>query len=170
MVKNRSRDTIIKPLFKWHLEHGLVITRIYTVVDYVPNTAFKRFAKKVAQARLDGDRDKDKALIAEMIKLIDNSSYGRMITNKEKHHDIAYVNESQVGQEIMDPNVSDLTELPDRFYEVEKTKKKVNLDLPVHIGVFISTMPNSKCFNFIMIVSINTFLVRTSFTVRWTQT
>ena len=30
-----------------------------------------------------------------------------------------------------------MTELPDGYYEVEKTKKKINLDLPIHIGVFI---------------------------------
>ena len=29
------------------------------------------------------------------------------------------------------------TELPDGYYEVEKTKKKINLDLPIHLGVFI---------------------------------
>ena len=93
--------------------------------------------KKVAQARLDGDRDKDKALIAETMKLIGNSSYGKLITNKEKHHDIVYVNESYIGTEIMDEHFHSLTELPNDYYEVEKTKKKINLDLPVHLGVFI---------------------------------
>ena len=43
---------------------------------------------QIAQCCLQGDRDKDKALIAEMSKLIGNSSYGRTITNKENHHDI----------------------------------------------------------------------------------
>ena len=57
---------------------------------------------QVAQARLDGDRDKDKALIAETMKLIGNSSYGKLITNKEKHHDIIYVDETEIGAEIMD--------------------------------------------------------------------
>ena len=33
--------------------------------------------------------------------------------NQEKHHDIVYVNESQVGQEVMDNHFYDLTELPD---------------------------------------------------------
>ena len=50
---------------------------------------------QVAQACLDGDHDKDKALIG-------NSSYSKLITNKEKHHDIVYVNESEIGIEIMD--------------------------------------------------------------------
>ena len=53
------------PLLKWYLEHGLVITCIHTVVKYIPIAAFKHFAEQVAQARLDGDREKDKALIEE---------------------------------------------------------------------------------------------------------
>ena len=79
------------PLLKLYLEHGLVITRIYTVVEYIPIAAFKHFAEQVAQAHLDGNHDKDKALIAEMMKLISNSLYRRMITNKEKHHDIIFI-------------------------------------------------------------------------------
>ena len=92
---------------------------------------------RIAQARLDGDRDNDKALIAETMKLIGNSSYGKLITNKEKHHDIVYVNESEIGTEIMDKHFYNLNELPDGYYEVEKTKKKINVDLPIHLGVFI---------------------------------
>ena len=91
----------------------------------------------VAQARLDCDRDKDKALIAETMKLIGNSSYGKLITNKEKHHDIVYVDESETGAEIIDNHFYDMIELPNSYYEVEKTKQKINLDLPIHLGVFI---------------------------------
>ena len=125
------------PLLKWYLNHGLVITHIYTVVEYIPNAAFNSFMTQVAQARLDGDCDNDKALIAETMKLIGNSSYGKLITNKEKHHDIVYVNESEIGIELMDEHFFNLTELPDGYYEVEKTKKKINFDLPIHLGVFI---------------------------------
>ena len=92
---------------------------------------------QVAQARLDGDCDNDKAVIAETMKLIRNSSYGKLITNKEKHHNIVYVNESEIGTEIMDKHFYNLTELSDSYYEVEKTKKKINLDLPINLGVFI---------------------------------
>ena len=92
---------------------------------------------QVAQARLDGDRDKDKALIAETMKLTGNSSYGKLITNKEKHHDVIYVNENEIGEEIMDNHFYDMTELPNGYYEVEKTKQKINLHLPIHLGVFI---------------------------------
>ena len=147
-IKNVPRRLLIRsyfwkkiglatPLLKWYLEHGLVITRIYTVVEYIPIAAFKHFAGQVAQTRLDGDRDKDKALIAEMMKLIGTSSYGRMITNKAEHHDIVYVDESEISTEIIDNHFYDMTELPDGYYEVEKTTKKINPDVPIHIGVFI---------------------------------
>ena len=121
------------PLLKWYLEHGIVITNIYTVIEYIPNAAFNSFMMQVAQARLDGDRDKDKALITVTMKLIGNSSYGKLITNKE-NHDIVYVDESEIGAEIMDEHFYSLTELPTG---AEKTKKKIILDLPTHLGVFI---------------------------------
>ena len=37
----------------------------------------------------------------------------------------------------MDNHFYDMTELPNGYYEVEKTKQKINLDLPIHLGVFI---------------------------------
>ena len=124
-----KKNGLTIPLLKWYLEHGLVITRIYTIVEYIPNAAFSSFMTQIAQCHLEGDRDKDKALIAEMSKLIGNSSYGWMITNKEKHHDIVYVDESEISTEIIDNHFYDMTELPDGYYKVEKTKKKIDLDL-----------------------------------------
>ena len=125
------------PLLQWYLKKGLAVTRIYTLVEYIPNAAFQGFSTQVTQACLEGDRDKEKALIVEMNKLIGNSSYGRTITNKEKHHDILYVNDRQVGEYIIDNHFFGLTDLPDGYYEVEQTKWKIVLDLPIHIRVFI---------------------------------
>ena len=88
------------PLLKRYLEHGLVITHIYTVIEYIPNAAFNSFMMQVAQVRLDGDHDKDKALIAKTMKLIGNSSYGKLITNKEKHHDIVYIMSPKLEQKL----------------------------------------------------------------------
>ena len=72
-ILERKSD-LTTPLLQWYLNHGLVITHIYTVVEYIPNTAFSSFMTQITQCRLEGDRDKDKALIAEMSKLIGNSN------------------------------------------------------------------------------------------------
>ena len=78
------------PLLKWYLEHGLVNRNIYTVIEYIPNAAFNSFMIQVAQPCLNGNHDKDKALIAETMKLTRNSSYGKIITNKENKENNAY--------------------------------------------------------------------------------
>ena len=119
------------PLLQWYLGHGLVITCIYTIIEYIPNAALSSFMTQIAQCRLERDHNKDKALIAEMSKLIGNSSYGRMITNKEKHNDIVYVSESEISTEIIDNHFYDMTELPDGYYKVEKDQKeKLTLTFP----------------------------------------
>ena len=124
------------PLLQWYLNKGLVVMCIHTVVEHNANAAFQGFSTQVTQAHLEQDRDKEKALIAEMNKPIGNSSYCHTITNKEKHHDI-HGNDSQVGECIMNNHFFGLTELPDIYYEVEQTKLKIVLDLPIHISVFI---------------------------------
>ena len=103
---------------------------------------------QVDQARLDGDRDKDKALIAETMELIGNSTYGKLITNKEKHHDIVYFDESEIGAEIIDENFYGSTELFNGYYEVGKMKQKINLDLPIHLSVFIRNYAKLRMLEF----------------------
>ena len=127
---------LLTPLLKWYLEHGLVITHIYTVIEYIPNAAFNSFMMEVAQARLDGDHDKDKALIAETMKLMGNSSCGKLIMNTEKHHDIVYIKLVRNWSGNYGNNFYSLTELPNGCYEVAKTKQKTNL-CPIHLVVFI---------------------------------
>ena len=45
-----TKIRLAKPLLKWYLEHKLVITCIYTVIEYVPNAALKDFTVQVAEA------------------------------------------------------------------------------------------------------------------------
>ena len=110
-----KKISLTTPLSKWYLEHGLVITCIYTVVEYVANAALKDITVQVAEARLHGDCDPWYALTADMRKLEGNASYGTLITNKGKHHDIIYVDESEIGRQIISPHFYNMTELPDGY-------------------------------------------------------
>lgn len=58
------------PLLKWYMEHGLVVTKGYQVVEYTPKACFKPFGEAVSDARRDGDRDPNKAIIADTMKLV----------------------------------------------------------------------------------------------------
>ena len=72
-----------------------------------------------------------------------------------------YVNESEIGAEIMDEHFYSLTEVPNDYYEVVKTKKKINLDLLIHLTVFILNYAKLRMLEFYYDFWTITFIVKT---------
>lgn len=58
------------PLLQWYLQHGLVVTKVYQVIQYKPSKCFKLFGEKVMEARRAGDLDSSKKIISDSCKLI----------------------------------------------------------------------------------------------------
>jgi len=90
----------ITPLLKWYINHGLKVTKVYEVVQYLPIRCFEDFGIQVSEARKSGDADPNKAVLIQTFKLWGNSSYGKTITNKRKHRNIKYCDAETVSQEI----------------------------------------------------------------------
>ena len=132
-----SKIMIITPLLKWYLTKGLVVTRIYQVVEYSPAKCFQTFAKAVSDARRAGDADPNNKIIAETNKLDGNSSYGKTITNNERHTDVIYCNDRYVHQYLVDLFFCKCNQLSENTFEVEMSKKTITLDLPLQIGCFV---------------------------------
>ena len=65
---------------------------------------------RVSQARRDGDSAPDKAIIADTMKLLGNSAYGKTVTDQLKHG-------------VM--------------YEADMFKSAINLTLPLQIDFFV---------------------------------
>ena len=125
------------PLLKWYLEHGLEVTRVYQVIEYTPKPCFKPFGDAVSNARRAGDADPSKAIIADTMKLVGNSSYGKTITNKERHRQVKFCGDDEVPNLINSPFFRELNPIDDDTYEVQSSKKKIKLDLPLRVGFFV---------------------------------
>ena len=125
------------PLLQWYLAHGLEVKKIYQVIQYWPNDCFKAFGEKVSQARRDGDADPDQAIIADTMKLLGNSAYGKTITNKDTHRDLVFCDDDEAPKKVNEPQFRQLNILGDDLYELEMAKKKIKYDLPLHIGFFV---------------------------------
>ena len=54
---------------------------VYRTIDYQAMKALKWFVDEVTEARQSGDVDKSKALLADILKLLGNSSYGKLISS-----------------------------------------------------------------------------------------
>lgn len=101
----RARQMLLAtPLLKWYLEHGMVVTKIYQVIEFTPRRCFQDFVKEVSDNRRLGDCHPDKAIIADTSKLHGNSAYGGTIMDQEKFQSVKYVQgEGRVMLEVNKP-------------------------------------------------------------------
>ncbi|XP_078681083.1 uncharacterized protein LOC144916013 [Branchiostoma floridae x Branchiostoma belcheri] len=127
------------PLLNWYLNHGLKVTRIYQVMEYRPKPSFKSFGDAVSDARRKGDEDKSKKIIADTMKLIGNSGYGKTVTNKEKQTDVEYCEDVVTAtRRINTSRFRHLVVVNDEdFFEIESAKRTIKFDLPLQIGFFV---------------------------------
>jgi hypothetical protein len=148
-VMKAEKMLIATPLLKWYIEQGLKVTKIYQVVEFFPHACFRGFVHKVSQARRAGDIDESKAVLADTMKLIGNSAYGSMIMNKTKHKKITFVEGYTDAAELVNtPDFEKLTEIDNDFYEIQRFKKKISLDLPIQIGYFILQLAKLRMLQF----------------------
>ena len=125
------------PLLRWYLAHGLVVDRVYQVVEYSPKPCFQHFGESVSTARRNGDVDPDKSIIADTMKLLGNSAYGKTVTNVDRHRDIKYCKEVGTSRPISNKRFRQLDVVSEDAYEVTSNKARVKYDLPLHIGFFV---------------------------------
>ena len=76
------------PLLRWYLAHGLIVDRVYQVVEYERKPCFRNFGESVSTARRNGDSDPEKAIIADTMQLLGNSGYGKTVTNVDRHRNV----------------------------------------------------------------------------------
>ena len=81
------------PLLRWYLTHGLVVDHVYQIIEYSPKPCFQHFGESVSAARRAGDADPDKTIIADTMKLLGNSAYGKTVTNIDRHRNVTYSTE-----------------------------------------------------------------------------
>ena len=125
------------PLLKWYLAHGVEITRVYEVAEYTAIACFSEFVDAVSDARRGGDVDPSKSIIVDTMKLMGNSSYGKTITNKNKHRNVKVVDAVKGSGLVNEVLFRDLNPISENCYEVDLAKAKINHDLPIQIGFFM---------------------------------
>ena len=57
-------------MIAWYLKHGLRVTKVFQVIEFVASRPFKKFVDDIAERRLQGARDPNKKTIAEIYKLM----------------------------------------------------------------------------------------------------
>lgn len=125
------------PIVQWYLKNGLVVTRIYQVIEMKPKKCFTSIVEEITQKRRAADNDPALAPEGQNWKTMGNSLYGKTITNKEKHKDCKIVPDALVGKYVNDCRFHKAEEIGEVAYEVSMSKKKIKQDLPITVAFFV---------------------------------
>lgn len=136
------------PLLQWYLGHGLVITKVYQVIQYNPDSTFQAFVDEVTHARREGDRNPDSKIISDLYKLCGNSSYGKTITNQKRHTHVTYVDSVKTAKLINQWRFMQAQELNIDLYEVQMQLSAIQFNLPIQIGFMVYQYAKLKMLQF----------------------
>ena len=137
------------PLIKFYLQQGMEIRKIHQIVEYTPKKCFENFVDEVSNARRDSDKDPNKKILGECMKLIGNSAYGRQLLSKEKFCQTKYVfDEKSICKKINNNFFKDLNEISEDCCEISMLPNKVNMNVCLHIGFSILQLSKLKMLDF----------------------
>ena len=125
-----------------------MITNVYRTIDYQPTKIFTWFVEQVTEARRTGDKEKSKALLAEVFKLLGNSGYGKLIEASERQTNVIYTkDEKVVDRALRSVHFSDLDELG-QAYELESRKPRITIRRPFQIGIAVYQLAKLRMLEF----------------------
>ena len=147
-VLSAKKMLIYAPLLKWYLNRGLKITAVYRTINYTPQKLFNWFVQEVSNNRRAGDEDKEKALLAEVFKLLGNSAYGKFIEAVERQTRTIYTkDEAEVDKHLRSAWFEDLDVIGDT-YKIECRKAKVQINRLFQGGILVYQLAKLRMLEF----------------------
>ena len=147
-VLSAKKILLYAPLLQWYLNNGLNLTAVYRSIKYEPHQIFSWFVTEVADNRRKGDADKDKALLAEVFKLLGNSAYGKFIEAVERQNKTLYTrDEDEVDKHLRSAWFKDLEEIGDA-YKIELRKSKLDITRPFQVGIVVYQLAKLRMLQF----------------------
>ena len=140
-----NNHLIATDLLRWYIQEGFTIKRIHMIVQYHRQKVFSDFCKGVMDARRAADKDPSTKIVADVMKLIGNSAYGKTITDKEKFTNISFLmakDVNKISQAINNKLFNHLDYIGETVAQIESHKRASYIDIPVLIGFM--TLQRSK--------------------------
>ena len=136
------------PLLRRYIAHGLVLTAVHRTIDYKAQKIFGWFVEQVTEARRQGDVAKEKALLADLFKLLGNSCYGTVIEALERQTEVSYTtDEAAVDRSLRSAWFEDLYEIGEA-YEIHKRKQKIEINRPFQVGISVYQLAKLRMLEF----------------------
>ena len=132
-----QNGTLITPLLLFYLQLGLVVTKIHRFVEYTPRKCFNSFVQAAVDARRKSDENPNSSVVAETMKLLDNSSYGYRIMDRSWHTVTKYLSDEKTHSAFNSKLFKRLDHMNNSLYEFELAKAEIEHKKPIIVGFFI---------------------------------
>ena len=129
--------TLTNPLLLFYVDLGLVCTKIYRFVDFIPVKGFNKFVQSVVNTRREGDENPNSSVVAETMKLLANSSYGYQIMDRRRLTVAKYLSDEKTHGAINAKFFKRLDYINDQLFEIELAKAEIEHREPIIVGFFI---------------------------------
>ena len=80
-----NKGTLITPFLVIYLDWGLVCTKIYRFVEYIPKKCSNDFVQSVLDKKRKGDENPNSSVVADTMKLPANSTYDYQKMDRSRH-------------------------------------------------------------------------------------
>ena len=105
------------PLLKFYLDLGLVVSDVYTVIEFHPRKCFEKFVNGIADDRRKADKCLIPPIQGDTSKLIGNSAYGSMLLDPTKHRTFRYAfNSHTVSKQVNQSTFRHFSKLDRDFF------------------------------------------------------
>ena len=135
-----EKSTIITPLLNFYLSLGIQCTEIYRFVEYRPRKCFNNSVQSFVDARREGDENPNSGVIAETMKLLGNSSYGKEIMDRSRHTITNYLGDEKTHKAKNEQFFKQLNIEKKDLYEVELLKSTIEIRELIIVGFFHSSI------------------------------
>lgn len=145
-----TKILLYAPLLQWYLQHGLIITKTHCWVKAAKYAPFASFKDDITKARIAGDANEGDSVIAECMKLVGNSAFGRSGMDKSKHSEIKYVasnNEKKINSMTNHFTFKDKNDL-NGCVEFSMKKRRIRQSNPIHLSIAIYQLAKLRMLEF----------------------
>ena len=131
---DKKNYVVHKRLLKQPLNHGLMLKKVHTVIQFNQEAWLKPYIDMNNQLRKKAKNDFEK----DFFKLMNNAVFGKTMENVRKHRDIKLViTDKRRNQLVLEPNYHTTKWFSEKLLAIEMKKTKIKMNKPVYLGLSI---------------------------------
>ena len=130
---------------KQALNHGLKLKKIHRIIEFNQKAWLKPFIDMNTELRKLARNDFEK----DLLKLMNNSVFGKTMENIRKHRDIKLVTTDKKRSKLVsEPNYHTINLISEDLPFTEMKKAKVKMNKPIYLGLSILEISNILMYEF----------------------